>query len=75
MLGNVWEWTSTPFRSAQAMYVLRGGSWIDTADGSANHRARVTTRLVITSSYRLFLTILFITTDLQYCAKAMAHGM
>ncbi|XP_076836474.1 inactive C-alpha-formylglycine-generating enzyme 2 [Brachyhypopomus gauderio] len=45
MLGNVWEWTSTPFPSAQTMYVLRGASWIDTADGSANHRARVTTRM------------------------------
>ncbi|XP_066501798.1 inactive C-alpha-formylglycine-generating enzyme 2 [Hoplias malabaricus] len=45
MLGNVWEWTSTRFPSAQTMYVLRGASWIDTADGSANHRARVTTRM------------------------------
>ncbi|MCI4386551.1 hypothetical protein PGIGA_G00063740 [Pangasianodon gigas] len=45
MLGNVWEWTSTRFTSPQIMYVLRGASWIDTADGSANHRARVTTRM------------------------------
>lgn len=45
MLGNVWEWTSTRFTSPQVMYVLRGASWIDTADGSANHRARVTTRM------------------------------
>ncbi|ELR62778.1 Sulfatase-modifying factor 2, partial [Bos mutus] len=29
----------------QDMRVLRGASWIDTADGSANHRARVTTRM------------------------------
>ncbi|KAG9338989.1 hypothetical protein JZ751_024387 [Albula glossodonta] len=45
MMGNVWEWTSTRFPGAQTMYVLRGASWIDTADGSANHRARVTTRM------------------------------
>ncbi|XP_064208984.1 inactive C-alpha-formylglycine-generating enzyme 2 [Anguilla rostrata] len=45
LMGNVWEWTSSRFPGAQAMYVLRGGSWIDTADGSANHRARVTTRM------------------------------
>lgn len=44
MLGNVWEWTSSSFPGAQSMFVLRGASWIDTADGSANHRARVTTR-------------------------------
>lgn len=47
MLGNVWEWTSSRFPGPQTMYVLRGASWIDTVDGSANHRARVTTRSVI----------------------------
>ncbi|XP_003971079.3 inactive C-alpha-formylglycine-generating enzyme 2 [Takifugu rubripes] len=45
MMGNTWEWTSTKFPGAQLMYVLRGASWIDTVDGSANHRARVTTRM------------------------------
>ncbi|XP_060911330.1 inactive C-alpha-formylglycine-generating enzyme 2 [Labrus mixtus] len=45
MMGNTWEWTSTPFRAAQPMYVLRGASWIDTVDGSANHKARITTRM------------------------------
>ncbi|XP_029925158.1 inactive C-alpha-formylglycine-generating enzyme 2 isoform X1 [Myripristis murdjan] len=45
MMGNAWEWTATPFRGAQAMYVLRGASWIDTVDGSANHKARITTRM------------------------------
>lgn len=44
MMGNTWEWTSTPFPGSGPMYVLRGASWIDTADGSANHRARITTR-------------------------------
>ncbi|KFP29908.1 Sulfatase-modifying factor 2, partial [Colius striatus] len=49
LLGNTWEWTAsqylTPGPQAQRMQVLRGASWIDTADGSANHRARVTTRM------------------------------
>ncbi|NXY16290.1 SUMF2 enzyme, partial [Atrichornis clamosus] len=51
LLGNTWEWTASEFLApgqasrAQNMQVLRGASWIDTADGSANHRARVTTRM------------------------------
>lgn len=45
MMGNTWEWTSTVFPAAQPTYVLRGASWIDTLDGSANHKARVTTRM------------------------------
>ncbi|NXF80470.1 SUMF2 enzyme, partial [Sclerurus mexicanus] len=53
LLGNTWEWTASEFRApgqpsrrgAPNMQVLRGASWIDTADGSANHRARVTTRM------------------------------
>ncbi|XP_019952657.1 inactive C-alpha-formylglycine-generating enzyme 2 isoform X2 [Paralichthys olivaceus] len=45
MMGNAWEWTSTPFPGTSPMFVLRGASWIDTVDGSANHKARVTTRM------------------------------
>eukprot|EP00755_Sulcionema_specki_P003433 Sspe_Gene.27666::Locus_12030_Transcript_2_2_Confidence_0.400_Length_1351::g.27666::m.27666 len=53
MVGNVWEWTQTLFSEArpnkkgeeQAKYVLRGGSFVDSVDGSFNHMARVTTRM------------------------------
>ncbi|KAM4796734.1 inactive C-alpha-formylglycine-generating enzyme 2 [Rhinophrynus dorsalis] len=48
MLGNTWEWTASEYaqnHGSQKMYVLRGASWIDTVDGSANHKARVTTRM------------------------------
>ncbi|XP_038078098.1 inactive C-alpha-formylglycine-generating enzyme 2-like [Patiria miniata] len=51
MVGNVWEWTSSRFdgdddaeETENTKYVLRGGSYIDSKDGSFNHQVRVTTR-------------------------------
>eukprot|EP00756_Hemistasia_phaeocysticola_P032225 Hpha_TRINITY_DN16398_c0_g1::TRINITY_DN16398_c0_g1_i1::g.62826::m.62826 len=52
-VGNVWEWTQTMFSKArpgkkgeeQDKMVLRGGSFVDSTDGSFNHKARVTTRM------------------------------
>eukprot|EP00039_Didymoeca_costata_P013471 m.205319 g.205319 ORF g.205319 m.205319 type:complete len:376 (+) comp15784_c0_seq1:232-1359(+) len=42
MVGNVWEWTSTGTKENK---VLRGGSFVDTIDGSFNHALRVSTRM------------------------------
>ena len=46
MLGNAWEWVSDRFedKGQEIKYVLRGGSYIDTADGKHNHKVTVTTR-------------------------------
>eukprot|EP01062_Namystynia_karyoxenos_P062351 TRINITY_DN55248_c0_g1_i1.p1 TRINITY_DN55248_c0_g1~~TRINITY_DN55248_c0_g1_i1.p1 ORF type:complete len:423 (+),score=135.32 TRINITY_DN55248_c0_g1_i1:71-1339(+) len=52
-VGNVWEWTQTRFSRArpgkkgeeQEKMVMRGGSFVDSIDGSFNHKARVTTRM------------------------------
>lgn len=48
MLGNAWEWVSDEFKDKgrETKYVLRGGSYIDTADGKHNHKVTVTTRYV-----------------------------
>ena len=51
MVGNIWEWTSTVFgkdpQTKMDQYALRGGCYIDSLDGSFNHKADVTTRLVL----------------------------
>ena len=53
MLGNVWEWTTTRYfervvdrKLQEEMYVLKGGSFLDSKDGSANHIVRNSQRWV-----------------------------
>eukprot|EP00040_Diaphanoeca_grandis_P005579 m.33522 g.33522 ORF g.33522 m.33522 type:complete len:381 (+) comp16832_c0_seq1:87-1229(+) len=41
-VGNVWEWVGGGTKEKR---VLRGGSYVDTIDGSANHLLRVSTRM------------------------------
>ena len=45
MVGNVWEWTATEDISKQGQYVLRGGSFLDSVDGTFNHPASINTRM------------------------------
>lgn len=45
MLGNVWEWTSTYFAKSSDQRVLRGGSYLDSADGTFNHMVTTSTRM------------------------------
>jgi len=44
-IGNVWEWTATKDIIQQGNYILRGGSYLDSIDGSYNHPATMSTRM------------------------------
>ena len=51
MLGNVWEWTTSKYHeqgvdrlSQPERYVLKGGSFVDTRDGSANYIVRTSNK-------------------------------
>jgi sulfatase modifying factor 1 len=51
VIGNVWEWTDTPGPKASdgsSTRVLRGGSFLDSADGSFNHKVTVNARMTNT---------------------------
>lgn len=48
MLGNVWEWVEDHFPTKDKkddQVVLKGGSYLDTTDGSHNHPVTVVTRM------------------------------
>lgn len=45
MAGNVWEWCGTHFSRKEQQRVLRGGSYLDSVDGSFNHAINVNTRM------------------------------
>ena len=51
MLGNVWEWTATQYRDpgrvkadSESRFLVKGGSFLDSPTGHANHLARVSAR-------------------------------
>lgn len=47
-VGNVWEWTSDPFPGRpdeEEKWILKGGSFLDSATGDFNHKATVVTRM------------------------------
>ena len=41
----MWEWTATHFSKSSGQRVLRGGSYLDSAEGEFNHRVTVATRM------------------------------
>jgi formylglycine-generating enzyme required for sulfatase activity len=53
MLGNVWEWTNDLFAAPpnprgpppEQQFVLKGGSYLDSVDGTANHKVTAATRM------------------------------
>ena len=61
MLGNAWEWVLDEFTQGgvpdgglHKNYVLRGGSYLDTADGKYNHKVTVTTRYELANMFEIY---------------------
>eukprot|EP00105_Crassostrea_gigas_P031068 XP_011453640.2 PREDICTED: sulfatase-modifying factor 2 [Crassostrea gigas] len=58
MLGNVWEWTSTRYydrvvdrKLQEVMYVVKGGSFIDSREGHCNRIVRTAQRMGLQPEY------------------------
>merc|ERR1711972_253122 len=67
-VGNTWEWTQCPLTpDRKDELTLKGGSFVDSIDGSFNHMATVVTRMGVTADSGTYNTGF-------RCAKGVGGG-